>query len=173
MKFDFDGLPMLFAGSMTGVTALFGGWDVAFQVFVICLVADMATGVLKGFVQKDFSSKRMREGFVTKFGYIIVIVLATQFDRLLLPEEAPVLRTIAVFFYIFVEGSSVLENLAQMGVPIPQAIVDRLSVLKGKNGAATLGSDGKFVSRETELTTKTSETIITYEDSGGNGDAKG
>jgi toxin secretion/phage lysis holin len=166
LKSNFDSLPIIFAGGMTGVTALFGGWDVALQVFFICLVADMVTGVLKGFYQKDFSSKRMREGFVTKFGYIIVIVLATQFDRLLLPEDAPVLRTIAIFFYIFVEGSSVLENLAQMKVPIPQAIVDRLSVLKGKDGAATLGEDGKFVSREKSMVKEvtTSEKTITYEE---------
>lgn len=148
LKEHLDSLPIIFTGGMTGLTAIFGGWDTAFQVFIYCVVLDMITGVIKGFVQKDFSSKRMRQGFATKFGYFIVIVLATQFDRLM-PEDAPILRTIAVWFYIFVEGSSVLENLAQMGVPIPQAIIDRLSVFKGKGGGeAVLGKDGKFVSKD-------------------------
>lgn len=139
-----DSVALYFTAGATGLTALFGGWDTAFQVFIICVVLDMATGVVKGFVQKDFSSKRMRQGFATKFGYFVVIVMATQFDRLM-PEDTPILRTIAVWFYIFVEGSSVLENLAQMGVPIPQAVVDRLSVFKGKGGeSAKLGTDGKF-----------------------------
>lgn len=146
-----DHVPFVFATLMTGATALFGGWDTAFQVFITCVVLDMITGVLKGLYQKDFSSKRARQGFATKFGYVIVIVLATQFDKLM-PEDAPILRTIAVWFYIFVEGSSILENLAQMGVPVPQALIDRLAVLKGKNGGeeAKLGKDGKFISRETE-----------------------
>lgn len=139
-----DSLPLLFTGGMTGLTALFGGWDTAFQVFITCVVLDMLTGIIKGIYTKEFSSKRMRQGFATKFGYFIVIVLATQFDKLM-PEDAPILRTIAVWFYIFVEGSSVLENLAQMGVPIPQAIIDRLAVFQGKGGnEAKLNKDGKF-----------------------------
>jgi toxin secretion/phage lysis holin len=139
-----EGLPVLFTGGMTGVTALFGGWDTAFQVFIMCVVIDMATGVVKGLVTKDFSSKRMRQGFATKFGYFVVVILATQFDKLM-PEETPVLRTIAVWFYIAVESGSILENLAQMGVPVPQALIDRLAVLKGKGGEeALLGKDGKF-----------------------------
>lgn len=139
-----DGLPLVFTAGATGVTAMFGGWDTVFQVFLTCVVLDMITGVVKGFVSRDFSSKRMRQGFGTKFGYFIVIVLATQFDRLM-PEDMPLLRTVALWFYIFVEGSSIIENLAQMGVPIPQAIVDRLSALRGKGGdKAELGQNGKF-----------------------------
>lgn len=151
-------LPAMFTAGATGITALFGGWDNVFQVFVICMVLDMITGVIKGFVMRDFSSRRMREGFVTKFGYIIVIVLATQFDRLM-PQDMPLLRTIALWFYIFVESSSIVENLAQIGVPIPQAIVDRLSALKVKSGDyAKIGEDGKFVTTtETSVTSTTTD----------------
>lgn len=158
-----DSLPAIFTAGATGVTAIFGGWDTVFQVFFTCVVLDMITGVAKGLYQKDFSSRRMREGFVTKFGYFIVIVLATQFDRLM-PEDMPLLRTIALWFYIFVEGSSIIENLAGMGVPIPQAIVDRLSAIRGKSGEeAKLGADGKFISKETEMTV-TEKVIVKTED---------
>lgn len=122
----------IFAGVATGTTALFGGWDKAFQVFILCVVLDIITGVLKGLIaEKGFSSKRMRQGFATKFGYLIIVVLATQFDKLM-PEELPVIRTLVIYFYVAVEASSIVENLAQMGVPIPQVIIDRLSALKGK-----------------------------------------
>lgn len=128
-----EGLPIIFTSGMTGLTAIFGGWDTAFQVFIFLVVLDIVTGVVKGVLGEGFSSKRMRKGFATKFGYFVVIMLATQFDRLM-PEDAPILRTIAIWFYIAVESGSLLENLAQMGVPIPQAIVDRLEVFKGKSG---------------------------------------
>ncbi|MED1125512.1 phage holin family protein [Bacillus atrophaeus] len=147
MKY-FEDFPLIFVSTMTGFTALFGGWDTVLEVFMICVILDMITGVIKGIAKKEFSSKRMRQGFVTKIGYFIVIILATQFDRLM-PEGMPLLRTVAIWFYIFVEGSSIIENLAQMGVPIPQAIIDRLAALKGKGGEeAKLGKDGKFRSKK-------------------------
>lgn len=144
MKEHIDKLQLIFTGSMTGITALVGGWDTAFSVFFYCVILDILTGITKGIKDKNFSSRRMREGFASKMGYIIVIVLATQFDRLM-PNDLPLLRTIVVYFYIFVEGSSIVENLAQMGVPIPQVIIDRLAVLKGKSSEiAKTDKDGNL-----------------------------
>jgi len=162
LKEHVDSFPVIFTAGATGATLMFGGWDTVFQVFMTFMVIDMITGVAKGFYTRDFSSRRMREGLVSKFGYIIVIVLATQFDRLM-PEDMPLLRTIALWFYIFVEGSSIIENLAQMGVPIPQSIVDRLSALKMKAGeVAKIGADGKFISTTTttQTDTHTSERVV-------------
>lgn len=133
MKDSANILPAVFTTSMTGITALLGGWDKALSVFVICVVIDMITGVMKGFALKEFSTKRMRQGFLTKVGYFIVIILATQFDKLM-PDEMPILRTVAIYFYIYCDGLSVLENLGQMGVPIPKALIDRMSVFQEKGG---------------------------------------
>lgn len=135
MKEHVDKFQLLFSGSMTGLTAIVGGWDTAFSVFFYCVFLDIVTGVIKGIKDKNFSSRRMREGFVSKAGYIIVIALATQIDKIM-PDGLPVIRTLVLYFYVAVEGSSILENLAQIGVPIPQIVLDRLAILKGK-------SDGK------------------------------
>lgn len=145
LKEHFDSLPLLFAGVGTTATALLGGWDLPLKVLVISVVCDILTGLWKGFFfEEKFSSKRMREGFTTKFGYFIVIVLAVQFDALLF--EHPMLRTVAVWFYIYTEGVSVLENLARIGVPIPNEIVRRLSALQGKGGdKAETDKNGNFV----------------------------
>ncbi|MEH7207619.1 phage holin family protein [Priestia megaterium] len=134
----------VFAFLMTGFTFVFGGWDKAFVAFCMFLVLDILTGMIKGASAGEFSSRRMRKGFKTKAGYLIVIIIATTLDRLM-PESMPVLRTLCLWFYIFVEGTSVLENLAQMGVPIPKVIVERLAVIKGKSGdEAELDSNGHF-----------------------------
>jgi toxin secretion/phage lysis holin len=144
----FEALTAIFAVGATSVTALMGGWDTALQVFLVFVVLDILTGVLKGLLEKDFSSKRARKGFVTKVGYLIAIIVATQFDKLI-PADMPLVRTFAVWFYIGVEGSSIIENLAKMGVPIPQAIVDRLAVLKGKAGGEAKADDnGKFTASD-------------------------
>lgn len=138
---------MVFASVMTGFTALLGGWDTALEVFITMVVIDIVTGSLKGFfAEKKFSSKRMRKGFVTKLGYFIVIIVCQALDSLL-PDGMPLLRTMAIYFYIAVETTSLLENLAQLGVPIPRAILDRLDVFTGKGGnKAKMGSNGKFES---------------------------
>lgn len=134
----------IFAFIMTGFTFAFGGWDKAFVAFCTFLVLDIFTGMIKGASNGEFSSRRMRQGFKTKAGYLIVIILATTLDRLM-PESMPILRTICLWFYIFVEGTSVLENLAEMGVPIPKAVVDRLAVLRGKSSEpAELDKNGHF-----------------------------
>lgn len=131
LKEHVDKVQLLFSGGMTGLTAIVGGWDTAFSVFFYCVLLDIVTGVINGIKDKNFSSKRMREGFVTKVGYIVVIALATQIDRIM-PDGLPVMRTLVLYFYVAVEGSSILENLAQIGVPIPQIVLDRLAILKGK-----------------------------------------
>lgn len=108
----------------------------------------------------------MREGFATKVGYIITIILATALDRLL-PDNLPILRTICLYFYIFVEGSSIVENLAQMGVPIPRALVDRLEVINGKGeGRAVRGENGSFFSSETTETVQVTEKVVIKKEDG-------
>jgi len=39
-----------------------------------------------------------------------------------------------MFYYIATEGLSILENLAEMNVPFPEQIKDKLEVLKNKSG---------------------------------------
>ena len=132
MKYLNDSVALAFTGSMTWVTFMLGGWDDALKILFTCVVLDIASGIVKGIYYKDFTSRRMRMGFSTKIGYFIVIALANMLDGAL-PDSEPILRTIAIWFYIYVEASSIIENMAQVGVPIPQAIKDRLGVMQKDN----------------------------------------
>lgn len=118
----------------TTITGFIGGWDKVVSAFTVFIVVDILTGVLKGYMSGNFSSRRMRKGFGSKVGYFIVIVIAAQLDKLI-PQDAsiPLIRTMCLYFYIFVEGSSIIENLAQMGVPIPKVLIDKLEVIKIKS----------------------------------------
>ena len=60
---------------------------------------------------------------------MLVIIIANLLD-LLTASGVPVFRTMAVFFYIGMEGLSITENLGQIGVPLPKGItkyIDQLS----------------------------------------------
>ncbi|MFJ8247285.1 holin family protein [Peribacillus asahii] len=139
-----------FTVAMTGVTWALGGWDTALKVLIGLALFDIVTGMLKGFfVDKKFSSHRLRKGFGTKIGYLIVIALCNMLDMVFFADN-PILRTMAIWFYVYVEGSSTLENLANLGVPVPQFVVDRMEQINDKVGIRAKMKDGKFVSSKSD-----------------------
>src|SRR5699024_4160279 len=115
---------------------LFGGWDTAFMVFATFIALDILAGVSKGLYLNEFSSKRFRKGMATKFGYIVIVVMATQLDKIM-PEDLPLIRTMTIYFYIFVEGSSILENLAIMGIPVPKVLTQRMEQVRDASGESS------------------------------------
>lgn len=146
----FNEFSAYFTVAMTGVTWLLGGWDTALKVLLVFIVVDIGTGAVRGFVKdKNFSSRRLRKGFGTKIGYLIIILLCNLLDMVFFKEN-PILRTMAVYFYVYVEGSSILENLANLGVPVPQFLVDRMEQINSKVGLGKTAKlkDGKLVASD-------------------------
>lgn len=120
----------MWLGGAGVVTALIGGWDMTLQVLLILMMADILTGVIKSLYHCKFTSKEFRQGLVSKAGFLIILILCFQLDTLM-GNSQPVIRTACAIFYITIEGSSILENLGAMGVPIPSWISKRLASLKG------------------------------------------
>lgn len=116
------------------VTTLIGGWDLTLQVMAILIGVDVITGVLKGLQQGKYSSKTFRQGIVTKAGFIVVLILCYQVD-VLMNNPQPLVRTACAIFYIGVEGSSIIENLGLMGVPIPETIKKKFIQLQEQEKA--------------------------------------
>lgn len=144
----FNELGIYFTVAMTGITWALGGYDDALKVLLVLVVFDIFTGMIKGFfVDKKFSSARLRKGFATKIGYLIVIALCNMLDMVFFADN-PILRTASIWFYVYVEGSSALENLANLGVPVPQFLVDRMEQINDKVGIRAKLKDGKFVPSE-------------------------
>lgn len=123
---------VMFGAVISGITGLIGGWDSTVRVLLILMFVDVISGLFKGFYLSCFSSRQFREGLMNKAGFFLVIILAYQLDVLLGNSES-FIRNIAVMFYIGVEGTSLLENLSAVGVPIPNFIKKRLSALKDAN----------------------------------------
>lgn len=135
MNFDKLGLGIVGIGS-----ALMGGWHLTLQILLILMFVDIITGVLKGWYSCNFTSKQFRQGLVSKAGFIGVLILCYQMD-LLMGNAEPVIRTVCATFYIAIEGTSIIENLGAIGVPIPKFIAERLAKLKNS-------TDGKEIPEE-------------------------
>lgn len=110
-------------------TWLFGAWDMALIVLVSFMVLDYITGLIKGCNNKSLSSHIASKGIARKSLIFIVLIVAVLLDRLL-NTGTWVFRTLVCYFYIANEGISLLENCAELGVPIPDKIKETLVQLK-------------------------------------------
>lgn len=119
----------IFSVAATLATWLFGGWDVSLQILVTFMTLDFITGVLYGFYSGELSSRRGYKGLFKKCGIMFVIIIANLLDVL---TGMMLFRIPVVYFFIAIEGISILENLGKMGVPIPAILLDKLAQLKEK-----------------------------------------
>ena len=115
----------------TFFTYLFGGWDVALSILITFMILDYITGVIWAYIQKNLNSEVGFKGLVKKCTILIVLIVGAMLDRLLNSGEW-VFRTLVAYFYIANEGISLLENISNLGVPIPAKIKDALEQLNNK-----------------------------------------
>ncbi len=124
----FDSIVAIIA---TFFTYLFGGWDVALSILITFMILDYITGVIWAYIQKNLNSEVGFKGLVKKCTILIVLIVGAMLDRLLNSGEW-VFRTLVAYFYIANEGISLLENISNLGVPIPAKIKDALEQLNNK-----------------------------------------
>ena len=124
-------LASIFTLCCTAATYLFGGWDVALIVLVCFMAIDYLTGVINAVLSKKLSSQVGFKGLAKKLFVVLMLIVAVMLDRLVNGGQW-IFRTLVAYFYIANEGISIIENVARLGVPIPQRIVEILEQIKEK-----------------------------------------
>ena len=124
-------LSTVIAAIGTIVSAYLGGWDAALNVLVALMVIDYVTGFLGAIKNKNVSSEIMFWGGLRKGIILAVVAVAVLLDQMI-GNASPILRTLAIYFYVAREGVSVTENLGILGVPLPPGIARVLSQLQEK-----------------------------------------
>jgi toxin secretion/phage lysis holin len=110
--------PSLVAAGGT-IAGYMGGWDKELQILMLLMVFDYLTGIAAAVKSgKGLSSDVMFWGGIRKAGIMIVIAISVMLDHLL-GNGTPVVRMLAVYFYIGREALSVIENLEIFGVWMP------------------------------------------------------
>ena len=113
------------------LTFLFGDWDVALQCLVIAVALDYISGVIKAFVNKELSSKIGVKGLLKKVGVFVIVALAVLLDKI--TGESGMVRTLVIYYFVANEGLSIVENLGEAGLPIPDVIKKALKSLKNES----------------------------------------
>ena len=84
------------------------------------MAIDILTGIVKAWAQNDFKSAVMRAGLAKKAEEILILVAGELISfgliGLVLPDA--VMNGVS-FYIIFMEGMSILENVDELGIPVP------------------------------------------------------
>lgn len=115
----------------TSVVYLLGGIDVALTCLLVAIVLDYISGMMKAYVRKELSSQVGFKGIIKKVGLLLIVMLSVLVDRV--TGETGAIRTLVIYYFVANEGLSIIENLGQAGVPIPDSIKKALKALKKEN----------------------------------------
>ena len=107
---------------------LFGVIDISLQCLLIFIVLDYISGLIKSYCAKTLSSKVGFKGILKKVGILAIVALSVSLDRL--AGDTGAMRTLVIYYFVANEGLSVLENLAEVGIPIPKSIKKALKNIK-------------------------------------------
>lgn len=128
MKFMEKYFNALVAVVATFFTYVFGSWDLALQVLIVFMILDYGTGVLYAFLNNQLNSEVGFKGLVKKMMILVVLIIGVMVDRILGTGDW-VFRTLVAYFYIANEGISLLENVGNIGIPIPNKLRNALEQL--------------------------------------------
>lgn len=146
-----DRLPTLMG--LLGIPAsfLFGAWTPLLGVLLVFVMLDILTGVAKGFYHKELRSRDMSQGMIRKMMIFVVLIVANLLDFAVFGGVS-VAKTATIFFYISMEGLSIIENLSLMDVPLPDFIKSHLLVMRDKNNNISITKDAEKIIIETKMT---------------------
>lgn len=115
---------------LTTFVYLVGGFDIAIQSLLIVIVIDYLTGIASAIYNKELSSKIGFKGIIKKFCYLLVVALSVVIDNLL--GQSGLIRSLVIYFFVANDGLSIIENMAEMDVKLPQKLIDALEQIKKK-----------------------------------------
>lgn len=107
-----------------------GGSDALLIAFMTVLVIDTFSGMIKSYINGTYKSKLFRHGVVKKCGYMLAVILAVQLDKLI--GDTGALRGALLLCFVANEGTSIIENLGEIGIKFPAPIINAIAILKEK-----------------------------------------
>lgn len=112
-------------------------------VLLVFLIFDIITGTLKAFSTNTIYSKINKKGITT---HIAIFLFAVFFSWAFYVFKANEYSNIIIMFYIASYGLSIIENIGQMGLPLPKWLSGKFKVLQDEM------NEDREVKNETEGT---------------------
>ena len=106
-----------------------GGLDGFLYALIVMVTVDYITGVFSAIVRKDLSSRIGFKGIFHKIVIFALVGVAHTLDMYVI-KEGGILRSAVAFYYIANEGISIIENCAEIGLPVPEKLKKTLLQIK-------------------------------------------
>ena len=102
-----------------------GGFDGFLYALLVFVIIDYLTGVMVAVLEKKVSSSVGFRGIFKKILIFCLVAIGHIIDTQVI-QNGSVLRTAVIFFYLSNEGISILENVALIGLPVPEQLLHLL-----------------------------------------------
>ena len=128
MKEFWSLIQLIFAAVRGWIDLFLGGYDGLLCALITFVVIDYITGMFCAGVDHKLSSEVGFKSICQKLLIFILVGVGNIIDVQIL-GNSNVLRTAVIFFYLSNEGLSLLNNSANLGLPIPHKLKDILEQL--------------------------------------------
>ena len=113
---------------------LWGPWDALINALIALVALDYVTGVICAAANKRLSSEIGFKGLIKKAVIVALVAAAGVADKVI-PATNQAVRAAVILFYIANEAISILENAAELGLPVPEKLKAVLIKTKGEDKA--------------------------------------
>lgn len=129
----------LISAVIAGLTAYFRVIAVPIALLFVVMLIDYMSGVANAYTKGEWSSKVGIKGIVKKVGYMGVVIVAAVFDWLIYSglkgvgvsfDSSYYFGLIVAIWLIINECISILENLGELGVPLPGFLLKGIKKLQ-------------------------------------------
>lgn len=119
------------------ITDAFGGWSESMTSLVIFMSIDYITGLMvAGLFKKSnktedggLESRAGWKGLARKFSTLLVVLIGVRLDLAL---GTSYIEDAVIYAFMCNEVLSIIENIGLMGVPLPSAITNAITLLNKK-----------------------------------------
>ena len=96
-------------------------------ILLFFIMFDFITGTLKAFSTSTVYSKINKKGITN---HITIFLFCVFFSWVFYLFKVPEYSKVLIMFYIVSYGLSIVENIGQMGLPLPKWLIDKFKVLQ-------------------------------------------
>lgn len=131
----------------TFTSYMVGAFNELLVVLLLVMILDYFTGIMRGILTKTLNSTVGLNGLFKKATMLIIIGLSACIQYVLANlgmDTSNLLVVTVICFFIVNEGISVLENSAQLGVPMPAVLFTALEKIR------TIGGKEQLVTKVTK-----------------------
>ena len=146
MKETMTQVKLFLTAILSYIVANLGGYDTILSLLVSLIVIDIVTGIILAFMNKKVSSTELKRGIIRKAVVFLIIYLAYRVDLCVLElngEPLEILgvslsiRTMFIVYFCIEEFVSILENVTNLGVPMPMFVKDSLQKVSDSINTST------------------------------------